>query len=483
LGKTGSEGKQEERHEMTPRTAVLYARVSSREQREEGFSIEAQVKFLRAAASKDEFDIVREFIEVESAKSAGRKQFAEMVTFFKKNRSCRILLVEKTDRLYRNQRDALTLEDLDISIHFVKENETLSKDAKSQTKLMQDIRLAMARNYSENLREEVKKGMGEKASQGTYPGRPPFGYRNNVGTRTIEFNPEKAPIAKRVFELYVSGRHSLLTLSKTLRMEGTCISKTNLHKMLTNPFYIGRFNWGGQTYQGTQPHLISSELFSRVQFVLNGGNTPKYSKHEIAFRGLLKCAHDDCTVTGEIKKGKYVYYRCSHGRGPCDLPYFREEKIAEKMGDLLRDLYIPGDVAKTIQGALERGHGEARARQRSERSRLEHTLQTLYRHVDAAYTDKLDGKIPEEFWQRKQAEWQQEEATIKGQISNLGEAKGADPLLDVRRILELAQSAHSLYVTRETGRTSGIAEKSTFELLYRCRKSLSYLYIPLRHHL
>jgi site-specific DNA recombinase len=112
---------------MTPRTAVLYARVSSREQREEGFSIEAQVKLLRAAALKDGIKIVREFVEVESAKAAGRKQFAEMVTFFKRNRTCRILLVEKTDRLYRNHRDALTLEDLDIQIHFVKENETLSK--------------------------------------------------------------------------------------------------------------------------------------------------------------------------------------------------------------------------------------------------------------------------------------------------------------------------------------------------------------------
>ena len=164
---------------MTSRTAVLYARVSSREQREEGYSIEAQIKLLRAVASNEGIEIVREFVEVESAKTAGRKQFAEMVTFFKRNRSCRILLVEKTDRLYRNQRDALTLEELDISVYFVKEGEWLSKDSKSQVKFIQDIRLAMARNYSENLREEVKKGMSEKASQGTYPGRPPFGYRNN----------------------------------------------------------------------------------------------------------------------------------------------------------------------------------------------------------------------------------------------------------------------------------------------------------------
>jgi hypothetical protein len=59
----------------------------------------------------------------------------------------------------------------------------------------------VARNYSENLREEVKKGMQEKASQGIYPGRPPFGYRNNGGTRSIEIHPEKAAIAERIFEL------------------------------------------------------------------------------------------------------------------------------------------------------------------------------------------------------------------------------------------------------------------------------------------
>jgi DNA invertase Pin-like site-specific DNA recombinase len=139
--------------------ALPIARLSSREQREEGFSIKAQVKLLRAAASKEGLEIVREFVEVESAKAAGRKQFTEMASFFKRNRSCRILLVEKTDRLYRNFLDYVTLEDLNIQVYFVRENEWLSKYSKSQVKFMHDIRLALARNYSENLREEVKKGM------------------------------------------------------------------------------------------------------------------------------------------------------------------------------------------------------------------------------------------------------------------------------------------------------------------------------------
>jgi hypothetical protein len=77
-----------------------------------------------------------------------------------------------------------------------------------------------------------------------------------------------------------------------------------------------------------------------------------------------------------------------------DLPYFREEQTVEKMGHLLRDVCIPADVAKSIEAALQRHHVDTRAQLSSERSRLEHTLQTLHRHVDAAYTDKLEVRSP-----------------------------------------------------------------------------------------
>jgi len=435
---------------MIPRTAVLYARVSSREQREEGYSIEAQVKLLHTAASREGLQIVHEFIEVESAKAAGRKQFSDMVTFFKRNRSCRILLVEKTDRLYRNFRDFVTLEDLDIRIYFVKEGEWLSKDSKSQVKFMHDIRLAMARNYSENLREEVKKGMCEKASQGTYPGRAPFGYRNNRDTRGIEIHSENGAIAQLVFRLYASGRYSLLSLAKELRREtGKIISKGYLHQMLRSRFYVGQFEWSGETYRGTHPTLISAELFEQVQAVLNGHNKPKYRKLDVAFRGMLTCAHDNCTVTAELKKNKYVYYRCSGYRGKCALPRFREQEIAERMGNVLRDVSIPEEVAQSISASLQRVHAEMRSNAAQERARRERELAALRARMDAAYNDKLDGKISEEFWQRKQADWQAEEFRVESLVSGLEPDKTCERLLDVQRILELAKDAYFLYLKRE----------------------------------
>jgi site-specific DNA recombinase len=150
--------------------AVLYARVSSRDQEREGFSIPAQQRLLRGYAHSRQLQIVREFIDVETAKTTGRKQFGEMVRFFEKNPDCRTLIVEKTDRLYRNFRDSLTLEDLGVEIHLVKDGLVLSKDSKSQEKLVHGFHLLLAKNYSDNLREEVRKGMQEKAAQGMYPG-------------------------------------------------------------------------------------------------------------------------------------------------------------------------------------------------------------------------------------------------------------------------------------------------------------------------
>ena len=393
---------------------------------------------------------MQSFEDVETAKITGRKQFGEMVDYFKRNRTCRILLVEKTDRLYRNFRDATTLEDLGIETHFVKEGQILSKDSKSQVKFMHDIRLAVARNYSENLREEVNKGMYEKASQGRYPARAPFGYRNDKATRTIEIHPERAPIAKRVFELYVSACYSLLTLSKKIRKEtGVYISKANIHQMLTNPFYIGQFVWRGHTYQGTHTPLITPALYEEVQRVLHGYNKPKYGKQDIAFRGLLRCAHDNCTVTGEFKKGKYVYYRCSGGRGPCDLPRFREKDVAGMLGDVVRDVTIPPEVAERIAIVFERDQVNAGARLAQERARLNRELNTLRTRMDGAYSDKLDGKISEDFWQRKQVDWQAEELRITTRLGGLKEPSKENTLADVRRILELAQNAYSLYVTQK----------------------------------
>src|SRR5262245_60605063 len=101
--------------------AVIYARVSSKEQEKEGFSIPAQLKLLKEYAAREGFLIVREYVDVETAKQAGRATFGEMVVYLKAHPAVRVMLAEKTDRLYRNLKDWVTLDELDVEMHFPKE--------------------------------------------------------------------------------------------------------------------------------------------------------------------------------------------------------------------------------------------------------------------------------------------------------------------------------------------------------------------------
>ena len=433
---------------MTPALilAVIYARVSSKEQQQEGFSIPAQLKLLREYARKNGFQIIREFVDVETAKKTGRKQFGEMVRYLEENPGCRVVIAEKTDRLYRNLRDCLTLEDLDIEIHLPKEGQIISKAAQSQAKLIHGIHVVMARNYIENLREEVKKGMREKAEQGIYPSRPPIGYRNNKVEHTIEVDPQKAPLARRMFELYATGKYSLSQLRLAIKSEfGVTIAKGYLDRLLKNPFYAGSFIWDDKTYTGTQTPLVDRTLFEQVQSVFHGRNKPRYQKHDFAFRGLLSCAYDDCMVTAEIKKQKHTYYRCTGSRGKCELPYFREEELGNRLGGILKDIYIPDGIVSQLSESLLSDKGRETAVKQDQEQRLQQRLASVRNQLDQAYLDKLDGKISEELWIRKSAEWRAEEQQIQMAIRGVGEIK-PERMLDAVKILELANKAYFLYV-------------------------------------
>ena len=161
--------------------AVIYARVSSKEQEKEGFSIPAQLKLLKEYAAAQGFEVIQEYVDVETAKQTGRTAFGEMVGYLKEHPAFRVMLVEKTDRLYRNLKDWVTVDELDVEIHFPKEGVVLSRESRSSEKFMHGIKVLMAKNYIDNLSEEARKGMQEKAEQGIWPTKTPLGYRNVTG--------------------------------------------------------------------------------------------------------------------------------------------------------------------------------------------------------------------------------------------------------------------------------------------------------------
>jgi len=280
--------------------AVYYVRVSSAEQEEEGYSIPAQVKAAQAYAAAHGLTVVREFVDVETAKKAGRKQFQEMMTFLKKSRTCRTLIVEKTDRLYRNLKDWVELDELiserDLAIHLYKESTVLTRDARSHDKFIHGIKVLMARSYIDNLSEEVRKGMTEKAEQGHYPGAAPVGYLNNPITRQIDLDPTRAPIVRRLFELYAAGQYSLSDLKKVAANEGLTnnlrshqpLGTSALHRMLDNPIYVGKFRWKEKLYDGkhTPPGGQEPAGDDRVPLVPRPGGSPGGHHAAPAFQPL-----------------------------------------------------------------------------------------------------------------------------------------------------------------------------------------------------
>jgi DNA invertase Pin-like site-specific DNA recombinase len=152
--------------------------------------------------------IYREFVDVETAKAAGRTEFGNMLDHIAST-GVRTILVEKTDRLYRNFRDYVTIDDLNLEVHLVKENEVVSRDSRSHQKFIHGIKVLMAKYYIDNLSEETQKGLAEKVAKGGYPHFAPVGYKNDKATRTIVVDQERAPYVRRLFEWYASGEFSI----------------------------------------------------------------------------------------------------------------------------------------------------------------------------------------------------------------------------------------------------------------------------------
>jgi len=401
------------------RPAVVYARVSSTEQERDGFSIPAQLRALHEYAKKKHFKIVREFIEAETAKRAGRTEFKEMLAFLEASDSVKTVLVEKTDRLYRNFRDYVTVDELDLEIHLVKENEILGQDSKSHQKFIHGIKVLVAKNFIDNLSEETKKGMAEKVRAGGFPHRAPVGYLNDRLTRTIVVDPVRGPYIRRLFELYAAGCDSLPALQGRADEDGMLPSgsSSRVEYILKNPFYVGEVRWGGELHSGSQEPLVRRELFDKVQRRMRDGGRRlgKSKKKEFAFAGLLRCADCGHALTPMLIKRRYIYYRCANYRG-CRSPYYREEDLIAGFNGILGRLVIPEAVAEWVGAHMTHEVQTAAHEAMARVERFDHELAAVARRLRQAYADHLDGKIDEAVWATLSAGWSAEQARLEHQI-------------------------------------------------------------------
>lgn len=434
---------------------VIYARVSTREQEEEGYSIESQLKLLREYALKNGHEVCREFVEAQSAKAAGRKEFGEMAKFLSESKDVKMILVEKTDRLYRNFSDAvrLDIEQQGIVIVLVKEGRVLSKDSRSNEIFMHDVHLSVAKYYINNLKEETSKGLLAKAENGEFPSKAPQGYANDKETKLIVPHPTTAPLVKRLFQLYATGEYSLETVSEKIAQEGLRaaggrkISRSEIAFILSNEIYTGNFRWKGRLFRGNHEPLVSRELFDAANRAMKRHNKPRRSAKKFAYRGLLICGKCGCLFTAETKKGKYTYYHCSRSKGPCNSPFIREEVLDKVFENAIKAIepdrqslfYLTHRLRKRQeeQGLVRK---DALARLRTDKARLKTKL-------EKAYEDRLEGEISDSWWKEKSAEWRLSLQNADAAIERLERGDSGEFGLGLD-LLELAGQASEMFRVR-----------------------------------
>ncbi len=437
--------------------AVAYVRVSSKEQEREGFSIPAQIKLIEEYAAKNNLKIVKIFSESESAKIAGRAQFRKMIEFLTSNLDVNHILVEKTDRLYRNQRDWVDLdyETMDLNLHLIKENDILNKKSKSHQKFIHGIKVLMAKNYCDNLSEEVIKGQTFKASTGIWPSCAPIGYMNKLDDRTVVPHPKESKFINKLFELAATGQFSLRRLGKEAFEMGLRgkrngkMGKSSISRILANPIYYGDFIWAGKEYKGKHDPLISKDLFNTVQTAMGFVQKPRMTKNQFSFSGMFTCAHCGCAITAEKKTKKsgksYIYYHCTNGKGVCgNVTFLPESKIDHSISEALAKIHLRSEIVEWTREALLESSKEEREFREAKVKNLNTRYVKLETLISKVYDDKLEGRIEPELWESKTAQFKLEQEEITNQLICLNRTN-TSYLQEGVRLMEFASRAAELF--------------------------------------
>ena len=323
--------------------AAIYARVSSREQAEEGASIPAQIKQLKQYAVEHSYNITHEFVDAgESARTANRPEFQNMIAFAKKKpRPFDVILIHKTDRFARNREDSIIYKSLlrkQCGIDVISITEKF--DDSPQGKMLEGIMEVVAEFYSANLSREVMKGMNEQADHGLALGEPPYGYTISPENGKYAIYKPEARVIQYLFDEYINGgslrsigidirsngiklfgEAALIKKSKAVKNEGKHDQQTlswrpsTVRNTLRNFVYIGQFKWNDTFIKNNHPPIISKDKFELTQIILDKKKTIKSSSSDYLLRGLVSCYECEGSLSQLTQKRKnktYRYLRCSN---------------------------------------------------------------------------------------------------------------------------------------------------------------------------
>lgn len=332
-----------------------YNRKSSEAKERQVLSIGSQIDWANEIAERYKIQIKKRYKEEKSAETPYcRPGFDQMVSDIHAG-AINALIEWKLDRLARNPEEA------GIILGMLKRGEikhiiTSDREYRPEDNaIISYVDFGMADQYVRDLSKNVKRGLKAKLEMGWYPSRAPLGYLNserseNKGRNWILKDPERFDMVKKMWKMMLTGNYSVMEILKIANKEWKLktrptkrhvglkpLSRSNIYKIFTNPFYYGYFEYGKgaekQLYKGRHEPMITEEEFDRVQKILGRKGKPRPKQHRFAFTGLMHCSNCEAMVTAEekIKRQKngnvhtYVYYHCTKRK---------DENCPEKMIEL-----------------------------------------------------------------------------------------------------------------------------------------------------
>lgn len=455
-------------------SAVIYARVSSEEQEKEGWSIPSQLKALRKLAVQNHYSVEAEFVESASAKNTGRKEFAEMVAFVQEHKIGAILCY-KVDRLTRNPKDLITIEELGVDLIFVEGR----YDSSPQGRFTLSMMASLARFQVENQALDIRRGMQEKVEQGGWPRRAPIGYWNDKNKSTVEVDEEKCFFIRQAFELYTRGGYSIKSLGEKLyetgflNRGGKRVHPHGIETILKNPFYYGVMRYQGTNYPGNHTALISKELFDAVQIKMTRTLTAnKQQKRFFPFRGYLVCGECGSAITAQVQKG-HDYYNCTKSKGDCSQPFVRAELLEDQISSILEEIELDQELVEIMIDAAKEMKQEETAARKSAHKGLVASLDRIKDKEQKLLDAFLEGHIEPGIYKDKAAHLNEQRINLELQIARQQDCD--DQIFELmKQVLLTAKAARNAFVHGDGPKKREILEIVASNLVLKGREIVTY---------
>jgi hypothetical protein len=264
---------------------------------------------------------------------------------------------------------------------------------------------------------------------------------------------------QKIFEWYSTGSQSMLEVrNRVNEVFGTNLVKSKIADILENPFCIGTMIHGGVEYPHHYEHIISQELYDKVQAVRAGYNKKhfKFAGLSFAYRGLIRCADCGCMFSPvrkfkKLKDGTtntHHYYYCTQYKGKHGAQGVTEDELTEQFSSLFAQLQMPQNEVDDIVVSLKGSHKDKVNFHSELLERYQTEYKTHENRIEKMYEDKLDGSITTSYYEEKRKEYRDKQKVLNGKMSKL-QVADEEYYLNSEYLLKIATHAKELFESSE----------------------------------